>query len=426
MLKINQGVDCNYCKKTTPWRRPASQSIPFFWMILLWNAIQITAEQGTDPLPDCIPQRVSVWSTKYTRCGIRAAVDTYTDNATISKYGLVENWDVSNVTNFRAVFDSATSFDADISKWNISKAVTTQNMFYKASSFNSDISKWDTSKVTVMYQMFAFASSFNRNLSKWIVAKVTTFVSMFEKASLFNSDISNWDTSKATTFRSMFYECTTFNSDVSKWNTWNAESMEQMFQKANAFDSDVSKWVVSKVKSMYRMFFFARKFNGDVSKWDVRNVQGSGMVEMFTMQRDAWGVMTYTAFNQLWCGELWEGKIAPGDFDNSNGMMKCCAAGHYGQKLLKSPFIDCRSCEIGKYTNTLNNAESCKNCGCAWFALFLLNFDIKFRSLSHLCCSWYFCSFFRPNGMVSRHERNHNVLSMLTWRVPRPVGPDIV
>ena len=53
-------------------------------------------------------------------------------NAAIVKYGLIENWDVSEVTNFQLLFKSTGTAQSD------------------RASFNGDISKWQTGKVTHM------------------------------------------------------------------------------------------------------------------------------------------------------------------------------------------------------------------------------------------------------------------------------------
>ena len=41
-------------------------------------------------------------------------------------YGLIENWDISEVTNMNCIFKDLNDFNADISKWNTS-AVTTMH-----------------------------------------------------------------------------------------------------------------------------------------------------------------------------------------------------------------------------------------------------------------------------------------------------------
>ena len=96
------------------------------------------------------------------------------------------NWDVSNCTDFYAVFASnsferASPFNADISGWDVSSATDMQAMFGVTTAFNADISGWDVSSVTNMSSMFVYASAFDRDLSGWCVTNIQSEPSGFSE-----------------------------------------------------------------------------------------------------------------------------------------------------------------------------------------------------------------------------------------------------
>ena len=68
--------------------------------------------------------------------------------------------------------ETATEKYGDINSWNVSKITDMSRLFYKKEHFNSDISNWDVSNVTDMSDMFGFALSFNQNIGSWNVRNV--------------------------------------------------------------------------------------------------------------------------------------------------------------------------------------------------------------------------------------------------------------
>ena len=119
----------------------------------------------------------------------------------------LEDWDVSKVTNMRAMFRDCENFNADLSKWNVSSVGDMKEMFKFCSNFNSDLSKWDVSKVEDMKFMFWGCKKFNSDLSKWNVSKVENMAGMFYDCEKFNSDLSNWDVSNGIDMVLMFDGC---------------------------------------------------------------------------------------------------------------------------------------------------------------------------------------------------------------------------
>ena len=183
------------------------------------------------PIPDN-----ATFSAARTACLNESAVtgrcQTYGDT---SRYGDMENWDTSLVTDMSSAFSGY---------W----------------QFNGDISGWDTSNVTNMGTMFSGASTFDQDLSRWNTANVTDMAGMFERALVFNQDLSLWKTSNVTDMGDMFENAVAFNQDLSQWQTSNVTDMGDMFRNAAAFDQEIRGWDVSKVGSFTNMFDGATAF----------------------------------------------------------------------------------------------------------------------------------------------------------------------
>ena len=104
---------------------------------------------------------------------------------TLSKFnGDISEWNVSNVTNMKFMFDNCkyTGKNGDISDWDVSNVTLMTGMFYN-SKYNGDISNWDVSSVKDMILMF-YNSSFNGDISNWDVSNVKYMSNMFVRSEL--------------------------------------------------------------------------------------------------------------------------------------------------------------------------------------------------------------------------------------------------
>lgn len=170
-------------------------------------------------------------------------IDSSDASEVVQTYGIIEEWCVDKLSNFRAVFSAArnsalSAFDADLSKWNMRQATTFSGMFQKASSYTG------------------------KGIGSWVTSSLTDTSAMFDGASSFSglvSSLSSWDTSRVTTMKEMFRDAPLFNGDLSSWQVHNVKDMTQMFAGAfvstgQAFNSkSIEDWDVSQVTSMVQM-----------------------------------------------------------------------------------------------------------------------------------------------------------------------------
>lgn len=127
-------------------------------------------------------------------------------------------------------------------------------MFNGASSFNADLNHWDVSNIQGMNFMFEGATNFNGNISSWDVSNVLSTTAMFADAIHFNQDVSGWDVSSLLWANFMFAGNRSFNQDISNWDVDSVVNMDAMFIFANQFNQDLSNWNIQNVNSMVSLF----------------------------------------------------------------------------------------------------------------------------------------------------------------------------
>ena len=79
----------------------------------------------------------------------------------------LENWDVSNVTNMRYMFNNCRNFNSDLSNWDVSNVEDMTCMFYNCKKLNFDLSKWDISNINDMQSMFIYCEQLKQDFSTW-------------------------------------------------------------------------------------------------------------------------------------------------------------------------------------------------------------------------------------------------------------------
>ena len=104
-------------------------SLALWAWVMPWFLLVLGGMEGVKgvAIPDCTyaafggPSCYSASCYNVRTCGIRQAVDTFDSVATIAKYGMVQDWDVSLVTDMSRVFFNKGTFNEDISKWEVGR-----------------------------------------------------------------------------------------------------------------------------------------------------------------------------------------------------------------------------------------------------------------------------------------------------------------
>ena len=161
---------------------------------------------------------------------IRIAVKLYVKNEKEGeeKYGHINTWNVSGVTNMSYMFSGTNSFNQPLSNWNVSNITDMHGMFSHTKAFNQPLDNWNVGNVTKMWHMFGDAKAFNQPLNNWNVSKVINMFGMFCDASSFNQPLDNWNVSNVITMINMFKYAQSFNQPLINWNVGKVTNMDDM------------------------------------------------------------------------------------------------------------------------------------------------------------------------------------------------------
>ena len=124
------------------------------------------------PVPDYVPSSYGDRSS-----GIWKVVDDWiaggTTRASVeSTYGLIQDWDTSEVTNMHQLFYSKQTFDANLAKWNVAKVTKMNRSTFQFPLFNSPLHNLLDSHSSLLTLLFSF-HSLSLFLSLWNFCSVS-------------------------------------------------------------------------------------------------------------------------------------------------------------------------------------------------------------------------------------------------------------
>lgn len=211
---------------------------------------------------------------------------------------LIEQWDMSKVTNLASAFSNS-NFNQAIGGWDVSSAANMFAMFSNNTTFNKSLANWDVGNVWTMEGMFN-NTVFSGNLSKWNVINVKSMKQMFQNTD-YNGSIHVWNVDNVEDMSSMFSGNSTFNKNIGIWNVENVKDMSGMFYNATSFDNDISSWNLASIEDM-SLFMSTHQYDTTYYSNLLKNLDASGVTNV-TLDFDLttfWGDGdTFSARNAL-------------------------------------------------------------------------------------------------------------------------------
>ncbi|CAL6303423.1 unnamed protein product [Bathycoccus prasinos] len=220
-----------------------------------------------------------------------------TEWASGNNYGTMPNWNTSLVTDMNGSdgtvlrgFGGKSTFNGDITEWDTSQVTDMRYMFQSASAFNQDISSWTGSAATsAQTDMFSGATAFQAKFkctneitgpanscvgpspipdTSWhafvgdcliesdAIGETGECIVWARSQNVWYGTMPNWNTSLVTDMNGSdgtvlrgFGGKSTFNGDITEWDTSQVTDMRYMFQSASAFNQDISSWTGSAATS---------------------------------------------------------------------------------------------------------------------------------------------------------------------------------
>ena len=108
--------------------------------------------------PTCRRELIKESFKPSTKEELQQAVDEWCNNhnIAINKYGNINEWNTSLITNMDNLFYEKEKFNDPIGNWDVSNVTSMKDMFFKAIKFNQSLDSWDVRNVRSMQSMFCY------------------------------------------------------------------------------------------------------------------------------------------------------------------------------------------------------------------------------------------------------------------------------
>lgn len=245
----------------------------------------------------------------------------FRDCSSLSNWGTLGTWDVSNVTNGGEIFRDADLFNEDLSNWDFS-GFTSLSSTFRGTAFNRAVNSWDISSVTNLSGTWQ-DTPFNQPVNLLDVSSVTLMVGTFRNTTAFNQSLTAWGDklTLVTSMQSFLQDAAAFNSPLgtdpnsggTAWLTGSLLNMTNMFRDATSFDQSLAWMIIENVTTMSNLILGGQistaNYDETLIEWSnqatIIGVQSGVQVHFGTSEYTPGGAAEAARNNLIDAPELW-------------------------------------------------------------------------------------------------------------------------
>jgi surface protein len=205
-------------------------------------------------------------------------MDETTRQKVIDDFGNIEDWDVSQVTDMKQLFEGYNLDGIDLTKWDTARVTKMGSMFADTKNFNNNIfSSWKFQSCEYINSFLINSVDFNNGGERIVIDnnKISNINSMFSGCKNLNVSIS-FNLSALVNADNCFQGCSKLNNNIGIYESPKLESLVYFLEDATNFDGNLQIEYTSNLRNIEGIFESLEKFSDsgkNLPKWDVRNLQ---------------------------------------------------------------------------------------------------------------------------------------------------------
>lgn len=178
--------------------------------------------------------------------------------ATAVSFPGIENWDVTNVSDFTETFANNPNFNQNLSNWRL-----------------KDWSNWNGPNTGMIYLVGTFdaCTAYNQPLKTWGYQGVKSMANFLRGCANFNQDMSNIDVRNVESLNGTFHGCVLLTTSLAGWVTSSLVDTQNFLRACSVFNSPVEHLDFSRVINAVDTFRYCYLFNQPINNLNIKKAK---------------------------------------------------------------------------------------------------------------------------------------------------------